>query len=84
VKSLVASPAPRANAVCPGLIQTPMSDQMAAAGQADALKAMVKSVPMARVGRPEEIADAVLWLSSSAASYVTGQALSVDGGYIMR
>jgi NAD(P)-dependent dehydrogenase (short-subunit alcohol dehydrogenase family) len=39
---------------------------------------------MGRVGRPEEIADDVLWLSSSAASYVTGQALSVDGGYIMR
>src|ERR1700688_4403416 len=38
----------RINAVCPGLIQTPMSDQMAAAGQADALKAMVKSVPMGR------------------------------------
>jgi len=74
----------RINAVCPGLIQTPMSEQMAAAGQADALKAMVKSVPMGRVGRPEEIADAVLWLSSPAASYVTGQALSVDGGYIMR
>jgi NAD(P)-dependent dehydrogenase (short-subunit alcohol dehydrogenase family) len=74
----------RINAVCPGLIQTPMSDQMAAAGQADALRAMVKSIPMARVGRPEEIADAVLWLSSPAASYVTGQALSVDGGYIMR
>ena len=74
----------RINAVCPGLIQTPMSDQMAAAGQADALKAMVKSVPMGRVGRPEEIADAVLWLSSASASYVTGQALSVDGGYIMR
>jgi NAD(P)-dependent dehydrogenase (short-subunit alcohol dehydrogenase family) len=74
----------RINAVCPGLIQTPMSDQMVAAGQGDALKAMVKIVPMGRVGRPEEIADAVLWLSSPAASYVTGQALSVDGGYIMR
>jgi NAD(P)-dependent dehydrogenase (short-subunit alcohol dehydrogenase family) len=45
---------------------------------------MVKSVPMGRVGRPEEIADAVLWLSSPAASYVTGQSISVDGGYIMR
>jgi NAD(P)-dependent dehydrogenase (short-subunit alcohol dehydrogenase family) len=56
----------------------------AQAGQADALRAMVKNIPMARVGRPEEIADAVLWLSSPAASYVTGQALSVDGGSIMR
>ena len=74
----------RINAVCPGLIQTPMSDQMIASGQAEALKAMEKSVPMGRVGRPEEIADAVLWLCSSAASYVTGQSISVDGGFIMR
>src|SRR5205085_5625976 len=70
----------RVNAICPGLIQTPMSDQMVAAGQAEALEAMEKSIPMARVGRPEEIADAVLWLCSDAASYVTGQSISVDGG----
>jgi len=74
----------RINAVCPGLIRTPMSDQMVAAGQGDALKAMEKSVPMGRVGRPEEIANAVLWLCSDAASYVTGQSISVDGGFIMR
>src|SRR3979411_866694 len=63
----------RLTAVCPGLIQTPMSDQMIAAGQGEALAAMVKSVPMGRVGRAEEIADAVLWLCSSAASYVPRQ-----------
>src|SRR6266481_1300870 len=74
----------RINAICPGLIQTPMSDQMVAAGQAEALKAMEKIVPMGRVGRPEEIASAVLWLCSDAASYVTGQSISVDGGFIMR
>jgi NAD(P)-dependent dehydrogenase (short-subunit alcohol dehydrogenase family) len=74
----------RINAVCPGLIWTPMADQMVAAGQGEALKAMEKSVPMGRVGRPEEIADAVLWLCSDAASYVTGQSISVDGGFIMR
>ncbi len=74
----------RINAVCPGLIWTPMVDQMVASGQGDAMKAMEQSVPMKRVGRPEEIADAVLWLSSDAASYVTGQSISVDGGYIMR
>ena len=74
----------RINAVCPGLIWTPMADQMVAAGQGEALKAMEKSVPMGRVGRPEEIAGAVLWLCSDAASYVTGQAISVDGGFIMR
>ena len=74
----------RINAVCPGLIWTPMVDQMVAAGQGEAMKAMEKSVPMGRVGRPEEIANAVLWLCSEAASYVTGQSISVDGGYIMR
>ena len=73
----------RINAVCPGLIWTPMADQMVAAGQGDALKAMEKSIPMRRVGRPEEIAAAVLWLCSEAASYVTGQSISVDGGFIM-
>jgi NAD(P)-dependent dehydrogenase (short-subunit alcohol dehydrogenase family) len=74
----------RINAVCPGLFHTPMSDQMIASGQADALKAMEKSIPMGRVGRPEEMANAVLWLCSDAASYVTGQSISVDGGFIMR
>jgi NAD(P)-dependent dehydrogenase (short-subunit alcohol dehydrogenase family) len=62
-----------------------MSDKMIAEGQGEELKAMLeKFVPMKRMGRPEEIADAVLWLCSSAASYVTGQSISVDGGYVMR
>jgi NAD(P)-dependent dehydrogenase (short-subunit alcohol dehydrogenase family) len=75
----------RVNAVCPGLIQTPMSDQMIAAGQGEELDKMLKTyVPMQRLGSPQEIADAVLWLCSSAASYVTGQSISVDGGFVMR
>jgi NAD(P)-dependent dehydrogenase (short-subunit alcohol dehydrogenase family) len=75
----------RINAVCPGMIQTPMSDQMIAEGQGEELDAMLKTyVPMGRLGRPEEIADAVLWLCSPAASYVTGQSISVDGGFVMR
>jgi len=74
----------RVNAVCPGLIWTPMADQMVAAGQGEALKGMEKSIPMGRVGRPEEIAAAVLWLCSDAASYITGQSISVDGGFVMR
>jgi NAD(P)-dependent dehydrogenase (short-subunit alcohol dehydrogenase family) len=74
----------RVNAICPGLIQTPMSDRMIAEGQGDALKAMEKMIPMGRVGRPEEIASSVLWLCSHAASYVTGQSISVDGGFVMR
>lgn len=71
----------RVNAVCPGLFDTPMSDGMKAAGQSDALDAMLKEVPIGRLGRPEEIADAVLWLCSSASSLVVGHALVVDGGY---
>ncbi|RFB80746.1 SDR family NAD(P)-dependent oxidoreductase [Methylovirgula sp. 4M-Z18] len=74
----------RINAICPGLIWTPLADEMVAGGQGDALEAMEKSIPMGRVGRPEEIANAVLWLCSDAASYVTGQSISVDGGFIMR
>ena len=75
----------RVNDVCPGLIRTPMSDKMEAEGQGDALKAMLENfVPMKREGRPEEIAHTVLFLCSDAASYITGQSISVDGGYVMR
>jgi NAD(P)-dependent dehydrogenase (short-subunit alcohol dehydrogenase family) len=75
----------RVNSVCPGMIETPMLDKMIATGQGEELDQMLKTlVPMGRMGRAEEIADAVLWLCSSAASYVTGQSISVDGGYVMR
>jgi NAD(P)-dependent dehydrogenase (short-subunit alcohol dehydrogenase family) len=75
----------RINAVCPGMIHTPMFDKMIAEGQGGELEQMLNTlVPMKRMGRPEEIADAVLWLCSDAASYVTGQSISVDGGYVMR
>ena len=75
----------RVNAICPGMIETPMVEQMRAQGQSEELDQMLKTyVPMQRLGRPEEIANAVLWLCSSAASYVTGQSISVDGGYVMR
>src|SRR5207237_10101317 len=69
----------RINAICPGLIWTPMSDQMVASGQGEALNALLKSVPMGRYGRAKEIADDVLWLCSEAASYVNGSSMSVDG-----
>jgi NAD(P)-dependent dehydrogenase (short-subunit alcohol dehydrogenase family) len=74
----------RINAICPGLIHTPMADQMIAGGQKEALDAMVQMVPIGRMGRADEIADAVLWLCSSRASYVVGQSISVDGGFTMR
>jgi NAD(P)-dependent dehydrogenase (short-subunit alcohol dehydrogenase family) len=75
----------RVNDVCPGMIQTPMSDKMIAEGQGPELEMMLNTfVPMKRLGRPEEIADAVLWLCSDKASYVTGQSIAVDGGYVMR
>lgn len=70
----------RINAVCPGTIETPMVDRMASAGELD-LDATLAGTPMARLGRSEEIASAVLWLCSPGASYVTGVALPVDGGY---
>jgi NAD(P)-dependent dehydrogenase (short-subunit alcohol dehydrogenase family) len=57
---------------------------MIADRQGAAVPAMVQTFPMGRVGRTEEIADAVLWLRSSAADYVTGQSISVDGGFIKR
>lgn len=73
----------RINAVCPGIIHTSMLDGMMAT-QADALNAMIKDVPIGRLGRPEEIASAVLWLCSDAATLMVGHALVVDGGYTIR
>jgi NAD(P)-dependent dehydrogenase (short-subunit alcohol dehydrogenase family) len=69
----------RINAVCPGAIETPMVEDMVTKGWI-AMEDMVSGNPMGRLGRPEEIASAVLWLCSSGASFVIGQALSVDGG----
>jgi NAD(P)-dependent dehydrogenase (short-subunit alcohol dehydrogenase family) len=70
----------RINAVCPGIINTPMVTGMLAT-QAEAMKELMKEVPIGRLGRAEEIADAVLWLCSPAASFVIGHALAVDGGF---
>lgn len=74
-----------ANTVCPGPTDTPMlRETIAAAENADAvLGAMVKGVPMKRLGRPEEVAGAVSYFASEAAGYVTGQTLSVSGGLTM-
>lgn len=70
----------RINAVCPGIIDTPMVGGMLAT-QPEAMKELMKVVPIGRLGRPEEIAAAVLWLCSPGASFVIGHSLVVDGGY---
>lgn len=71
----------RINAICPGIIHTPMVDKMMAEGQQDVLDAMIATVPSKRLGKPEEIADVVVWLCSDAASFVVGHTMVADGGY---
>jgi NAD(P)-dependent dehydrogenase (short-subunit alcohol dehydrogenase family) len=73
----------RVNAVCPGTIDTPMVSAMLAK-EPGAMKEILRDVPIGRLGRPEEIADAVLWLCSDRASFVVGHALVIDGGYTAR
>lgn len=68
----------RVNAVCPGVIETPMTDSVAA--NPEIRKIMENMTPMGRMGQPEEIASAVLWLCSDQASFVTGHAMVIDGG----
>lgn len=67
------------NAVNPGLIDTQIARDVVDGDEAAYIE-IVKGIPIGRAGRPEEIASAVLWLCSPAASYVVGQALTVDGG----
>ena len=70
----------RVNAVAPGTVETDLTLGLATIGELAALAA--SRVPMGRLGLPEEIAAAVAFLSSDAASYVTGHVLVVDGGWL--
>ena len=74
----------RINTVCPGAFRTPMLEgiweQMSPGEPEKAEARYSERVPMGRVGRPEEVAEAIVWLCSDAASYVTGAVLTVDGG----
>lgn len=82
-KSAAIEYAPRGiqiNAICPGTIETPMVQSMVDSGDLSREKS-AQATPIGRLGREDEIADAVLWLCSPASSYVIGQSIAVDGGY---
>ena len=71
----------RVNAVCPGYIRTPMTEQGSLLGPGNEERIIARH-PIGRLGAPEEIAETVIWLCSGAASFVTGHAMTVDGGYV--
>lgn len=74
----LASSGVRVNAVAPGVIETDLLSTV----PAFAKKTLMGDIPLRRIGQPEDIANGILYLSSSAASYVTGVTLNVDGGYV--
>jgi len=69
----------RVNAVCPGIIDTPMMQRFSG-GTAQGRERVIAQEPVGRMGKPEEIAAAVVWLCSDTASFVVGHALVIDGG----
>lgn len=71
----------RVNAICPGFIETPLMTNTFVEGLKEPLERVVEATQLGRMGRPEEIADAAVFLASDEASYITGQTLVVDGGY---
>ena len=71
----------RVNAVCPGWIRTPMVESIIA-GNPERERQIIAEEPVGRMGTPEEVAEAVVWLCSDAASFVTGHSMAVDGGML--
>jgi diketogulonate reductase-like aldo/keto reductase len=72
------------NAVCPGMVDTPMTMRMTNNYDPEIVKRMISQVPIGRFGRPEEIASAVVWLCSPGASFTIGHVVAVDGGFLTR
>lgn len=73
----------RVNAICPGVTDTPMMRSYAPAGS-EMHKAMLATLPMGRMGRPDELAQAAVWLCSDSASFVSGESMLVDGASVCR
>lgn len=73
----------RVNAVCPGVIKTEMIDRVTGGDEATTAQ-FTALEPMERMGRPEEVGEVALWLCSERASFVTGECMAVDGGFVAR
>ena len=73
----------RVNAICPGVIETEMIERFAH-GDPERRAQLLEGVPVGRLGRPEEIANAVLWLCADDSAFVTGHPLVIDGGHVAR
>ena len=72
----------RVNSVCPGVIHTPMIDRFVSMSSYHDEESIVSREPVGRMGNPEEVAEAVVWLCSDSASFVTGHNMTVDGGFV--
>jgi len=72
----------RCNAIAPGVVRTPINDEIVTSPQWKGV--FEAAIPAGRLGEPDEAAEAVVWLSSPAASYINGACLPVDGGFLVR
>lgn len=71
----------RVNAICPGVIETPMVER-SADDSPEMMEQVRAATPIGRIGQPREIGDAAVWLCSEDASFVTGESMVIDGGYV--
>lgn len=74
----------RINAVCPGFIETPMLERAGITSDEEAKEQTISLHPIGRLGESDEVAEAIVWIASEKASFISGHSLMVDGGYIAR